>query len=688
MIQLSLSLQQRRPRRRRVAPNSHVLLLSLLLLCIVAANPCFAWRFPFLFPNKNTENNHPDHDSVPVEELPTTTTKTTTTTKPEGDNNNFKTETSPLGQDQKKTTKNSVPLETLLPTPSIDVITTAKVVLVSARDVIQGLWSFLHENARAITLYNPPVGLAYVLATIRLVRMINVNRNLDIQPKQFYKKHHRRHGGQRRAFVLDGDDTEYDEFGGVEHVRRQLCQVAASNPDDADDGKNNNNVIRIALDVTVQPNESRLQFIYELIPHVARLMTMDQASLSASSSSSTKDSTPRTSVDTTGLQNTLQSIASVTCQVRLTDAILRLCRDRLLQTSYNLARTVEKFEQRTKISRNLAFLWQMNVLRTSMEEDRLRLCIAQAAYESEIHRLGVITDMLMQRPVQLQQQQQQPPLGSTSSSSTSTNRALIDAVRSTERRRQRRRQQGSMQEASGPSSSSHSATSTEKYPKFLNPLRRLSTRALFSKYSFRWKLDGRGIVSIRKFDDIGSSIDTIGAVEALRALDSDKWTQSAKEWIQQSRRILCQTIQGILQDSTESSTTSNNGDMENEGEAANFARLAQQWCRSNASWEKGHDEELYLRQIVDYVDRSASWQRVGEGQRIRLRDILGVLEYGKRWDVWGIPSTLAILYVAGVIHERIFRPYWPRIKVELIDLWKKTVEILDQRVWVPVKGAL
>jgi nuclear-control-of-ATPase protein 2 len=128
--------------------------------------------------------------------------------------------------------------------------------------------------------------------------------------------------------------------------------------------------------------------------------------------------------------------------------------------------------------------------------------------------------------------------------------------------------------------------------------------------------------------------------------------------------------------------------MENEGEAANFARLAQQWCRSNASWEKGHDEELYLRQIVDYVDRSASWQRVGEGQRIRLRDILGVLEYGKRWDVWGIPSTLAILYVAGVIHERIFRPYWPRIKVELIDLWKKTVEILDQRVWVPVKGAL
>jgi hypothetical protein len=55
-----------------------------------------------------------------------------------------------------------------------------------------------------------------------------------------------------------------------------------------------------------------------------------------------------TLIDNNNVDDSILAISLMTGKVRLHDALLRLCRDRVLQTTYRLARTVEHWERRMR----------------------------------------------------------------------------------------------------------------------------------------------------------------------------------------------------------------------------------------------------------------------------------------------------------------------------------------------------
>ena len=69
---------------------------------------------------------------------------------------------------------------------------------------------------------------------------------------------------------------------------------------------------------------------------------------------------------------------------------------------------------------------------------------------------------------------------------------------------------------------------------------------------------------------------------------------------------------------------------------------------------------------------------------MRLRDA-ALISWTRRLDVMGIPSTLLKIQVAFWVHNAL-APHWPHFRVNAARIFWKTIEILQQRVWVPFKG--
>lgn len=629
------------------------------------------------------------------------------------------------------------------------------------------------EQIWTIVCYHPPVGMVSIFLLLRFLvrtkRYLFVNHgensNDNIEDRLFLQKLQQRdkryyNDRNQRAYLFNQDDVAYHTYGGIERIRTRLCLASllhssntanGSSPPIAtgsssmynttssdDSAKNEQNeqwerhklqkLLIQSLSVSSLPNSgsSWIQYIYDMILPLAQVEQQYD-----------KRSTPLrpNPINTApmggdNVDDSILAISLMTGKVRLHDSLLRLCRDRVLQTTYRLARTVEHWERRMRYNTRRGtsmiggssssstrstvsnwLLYKIFRIQHSMENDRLCLSLAKAAYTMEVSRLGEITALLMERPHEMESSH------------------LIYALKATEQRRQQQRKSETMT-VSVPQTTTPTTSPTvgsgdnpidtnaeplnEQRGNMFRKFRTIipSTLRHFSKYSFRWKADGKGFLSIRRFDNNsdgyidGESANNVllqdqkpsasvkqSSNEASSALYSDIWMSQANDWIHQVKSLICQVIRESLQATTSKS-------LPNDCSEEDFDILQNQWFRNDkndltinlntSADESTHgmirNREQQYRTIVNYIDSSTTWRRIGEGEKIRLRDVFGMNDWMTRLDLLGIPSSIVIIYLAHTLHTRIVVPYWSTIRQSTIEISRKAFEILEQRVWVPLKG--
>jgi nuclear control of ATPase protein 2 len=173
------------------------------------------------------------------------------------------------------------------------------------------------------------------------------------------------------------------------------------------------------------------------------------------------------------------------------------------------------------------------------------------------------------------------------------------------------------------------------------------------------------------------------------------WMSQASDWIQSVKTLICQVIRESLKASTSKS-------LPNDCSENDFDAVQQQWIEHdnsdltiNLEGRNGNsvvtqglirNREQQYRSIVTYIDSSTTWRLIGEGEKIRLRDVFGMNDWNTRLDLLGIPSSILIILLAHTLHIRVVVPYWSTIRQSTIEFSRKAFEILEQRVWVPLKG--
>lgn len=469
--------------------------------------------------------------------------------------------------------------------------------------------SFYHQFIR-ILLFKPPVGIAAMFTVTRLVltgrifRLYAVKKNSveELVQREARKRRSQRHRG--RAFQIDPDDKDYDEYGGIDRIRRKLCSEAIAQ--NATQGDALVAAIQQALQVNNRPGGSRAQYIQESILPMAQLERYLQTSQASS-----------TLVSSAEFQRIIE-VASLSAQVRTLDALLRVCRDRLLKTSHRLARTHDHWSRRVRSQKLMPQYWQ-RWRRQTIEEDRVRLTYAEAAYKTEVTRVGKIARVLMERPSDLEESY------------------LLQTIKTKD-----------------PAEETH-------------PLEWLPKPW---QYSIRWNAEGKFKLSIRKLESEGD-IDAENATRVL--LDTDMpWRANARDWTMKARQVLCQVVwEALLNSATHTAFPD-----------TEFARVKNEWCLQKYSNTTDIESQWML--LLRYVDNLPSWRRVGEGKVVRLRDAL-MVDWTRRLDIMGIPSTLAIILGANYVHEWLSK-IWPTFKKDASKAFWKTLEVLQTRVWGPIKG--
>lgn len=631
---------------------------------------------------------------------------------------------------------------------------------------MQILYDTTKEQMLTILCYRPPVGIASIFVLLRFLarskRYLYLNHdanNENVEDRLFLQKlqqRDKRYDNDRnhRSYLFSQDDVAYHTFGGIERIRTRLCLASllhriktgptvalSSSPSEPittttsipsyntaslqDSTSRIQKLLIQALSVSSIPNggSSWIQYIYNMIVPLAQSED-EHLRLRSTRQSSISVDTMKRKIQTTSIDNnvddTIIAISLMTGKVRLHDALLRLCRDRVLQTTYRLARTVEHWERRMRyntrpnmnsvggltpfIINNHVSTWLLHKvfrIQHSIENDRLCLSLAKAAYTMEVSRLGEITALLMERPHDLD----------------SSN--LIYALKATEQRQQQRKWEEA--KADTPTIPSFGADNdrlkTDDEPSNRRRTTFTKLRTIvpltvrhFSKYSFRWKADGKGFLSIRKFDNMSDGyIDGESANDVLlhgelmspagnepsNALYNDVWMTQANNWIQNVKTLICQVIRESLKASTSKS-------LPDDCSENDFDAVQQQWIENdnpdltiNLEARNGNsvtpqelirNREQQYRSIVTYIDSSTTWRRIGEGEKIRLRDVFGMNDWIIRLDLLGIPTSILIIYLAHTFHFRVVVPYWSTIRQSTIEISRKAFEILEQRVWVPLKG--
>lgn len=465
------------------------------------------------------------------------------------------------------------------------------------------------HHARAIydrliitALYRPPVGLVSLFLIVRFVRTLadlwtatststttTVSESATTTtsgPPPTQQRRMMRRQYTSRAWNLDTLDGHYAASGGVQSVRQRLCVAALSTTLVDDDGKASSGadpynattaLLLEALRVSAHPAEPRLDFLYKLAGPLSRLLPPPDATPTASSG---RGPSPSTTAPQQLQQSQSQRMAALrsahwTCHARIVDALLRLLRQRLLQTCVRLARTeahwrrrVQAWERTGGAGAGWLLEWTMRGqpwAKRRLEEDRLQWACAEAALRAEVERLGRVAHVLLQQPPDLD------PTG------------LLPAAKASELA------------TAAAAGDSNSTASGRRYD-------------LWSRYSVRWVADGRGHLSVRRLDAPASS--TLPSGRAVwRTLENDvDATRSMEVWVQQARQVICQ----VLDESVATSVDRNETDLQS---------LDRQWCldptRPSGNLE---DSEHAWKVVIHHCDNLASWRRVGEGRTVRLLD--------------------------------------------------------------------
>ena len=246
--------------------------------------------------------------------------------------------------------------------------------------------SVWYDRIKGLVLYKPPVGIVTIIAVLRLVvsgRIFHLHALPVTKSGEdtLLVASQQRRATLGRAAYLDMSDTEYGSFGGIEHVRRRLCWSALSgynattatesptpSPKSSPSTSAKEDIsttqqellkeIVAALDVTSSPGEPRISFVHKMISPLSNLertlteqpnlrgFTTKTTSRSRSSSRPGTSASMPSSYPSSKDYDRIITVAIVIAEVRMMDALLRVCRDRLLQTSHRLAKSQEHWKRR------------------------------------------------------------------------------------------------------------------------------------------------------------------------------------------------------------------------------------------------------------------------------------------------------------------------------------------------------
>ena len=497
---------------------------------------------------------------------------------------------------------------------------------------LQSITSFFQnmlDKSLDIVLYKPPVGAVVLALGLRLVltgRIFQLERPETDVREQIFKQQARSSSFVGKALDLDTDDANYRRLGGIDATRKRLCEAAwtktsrgeTSSGDRAAIGSMEQTLLE-ALQVTHKPSGTRADFLQRLIEPLAQVESL------LSSSSSPED-------------NRVLVISELTLQIQAMDALLRLCRNRLLQTVYRLARAKEYWDRRINESR----WWHVG---NNDVENRLRLAQAQAAYQAEVKRLGRIMEVLFQRPNDMEEG------------------LLLQALKTTEEERL------AAQNSGGNENDNDNNPLSSLMPPWIDQqrIRRWHPREWkFPKlYSLHWR-GGRWYVqkNERATNDVSPSV----AREALTET-SDEWMTEAREWTQQSRKLVVEIVRECL-----------------EGCSSQDLYTVEAW--DSLAWASQHygegDTQKDWSTVLHYVNALSTWRRIGESKVVRLKDA-AIVHWSRRMDIMGIPSYLASIWIANRFHNWIM-PRWPQLKRDGAEILETVISIWIARVWVPFKG--
>jgi nuclear-control-of-ATPase protein 2 len=529
---------------------------------------------------------------------------------------------------------------------------TAGQILVRLMDLpgMQIPWNAL-QWMKQVVLYQPPVGIVALWTLGRLVtsgRLFRWDQQGDASEQALTRKAHRldRHSG--RALDLDADDLEYQQFGGVERVRRrlvwkaleeqQVLTLAVSSDTDTDAAAEEATFVAAlmhVLKVSFPSGGSHADNIRQLLQPMIEaeqakyVRTKQHQRQPQGGGGSSKLNERRMSHGYNKDTERLLEIALQTAELRMLDGLLRLTRDRLLRTSFRLSRTVDHWKGRVQ---NQSLMWPFirDMMAESMEGDRMRLAFAQAAYQAEIVRLGHVVTTLTERPVGMEDSYLQKAVQKTLAMEVVTKPART-------------------------TSWSH--------------LRRLPN---VSNWALRFNTDGRGKFTVQKYED-SLSIGGQGALDVLLEADASQqeWLQAAHEWSKQARSMIYDILEEALETSVQST----------DQEQAELERMKTSWL--NKDYGNLQDVAHYWNFISQSVRDIHLLRRVGDGKSVKWKDA-NFVHWFRQWDLLGIPSVVLQIYLASVAHQKLL-PHWPKMKAVVQESYQVTNEIIQTRFWLPVR---
>jgi len=520
----------------------------------------------------------------------------------------------------------------------------------------------------SIVLYKPPVG---IVACYTVFRLLWTGRILRLYPKprgatkdsvedEVHSRETRKRNKERlvgRSLILDTDDVSYNLYGGVERVRRRLCGLALTHlvgeckraaieqelAREEYVGNADQILMEAAVDLmtaSVPPGSARASLVQEMVEPIARLehAMLNNRPLPRQSSSSAV--TPQE-------LRQLIMVASMTAQVRAMDALLRVCRDRLLKTAYRMARTRDHWKRRVRSAKSLTGIFK-RLFNGVIEGDRLRLAYATAAYNEEVYRLGKVAAILMERPKEMSESY------------------LLQVLKSGNKQKQTRK------EAEALARANEKSGRTIKQQMQSMKISEVSL-AKWSKYSLRWNPDGRGFpVKILKADMHVKDCWQGAVATLLAAKDNETWLEEASTWTSQARRGLCGVLKEVLHSSDDSRPF----------DEREFLQLEHHWCAQ--TYAPNTDVARQWQTILDYSDDLASYRRAGEGRAVQLIDA-AFFGFARKLNIFGLPKAMLTIGAAHYIHEWA-SPQWPNVKKDGIAIAKAIILIIHERFWVPIKG--
>ncbi|CAJ1954725.1 unnamed protein product [Cylindrotheca closterium] len=501
--------------------------------------------------------------------------------------------------------------------------------LLQIPEVVQTMLSQSKNFLSSILLYQPPVGIVAVWSITRLVRsgrLFRLYSAPENSEQALISKASRLDYHTGRALDLDDDDEHYQKFGGVERVRRRLAMRALMTLAEVEDGTSNDgSQIGLSQQLILI---SLLQVLNVQFPpagsHGALVQKMSSAFAQVEQAIVPEYGKKR---KITSEIDKLMEVAYQTAEVRALDAMLRLARDRLLRSSFRLSRTVQHWKKRVESQSLLPSIVQ-DFMNDSNESDRMRLAFAEAAYRQEIVRLGKVVSLLTERPIEMDDS------------------VLSKAVKVTLEKQD----------------TAHVAPSW--LPKFSN-------------FAVRLNADERGKFQFQHYEE---SIN-IGGNTALQLLLEDydivqtPWLKEADAWSLKARSILCDLVEDALKKGLHSTIKVDK----------RLEELHKSWRVRD--YTEPSEIPLQWKAMYELVREVHKVRRVGEGKSLKFRDS-NLFNHFQQWNLLGIPSTVFKIFIAQMVHQHVFLPYFPKLRKLIQESYDISMEIITTRFWLPVKDLL